>query len=390
MRRAKLRKSVDMLDELPAGGKDAIIGLPAQECTSIAFPVPTADQSLFEAMAFAQLEKRGLSNGSAEGTVFTHHVIERNAGSSLISIDVLPQDFNEDLCVKNNPAGYTASCRLLPIPDHKVVILREHGRLLLVVGRHGRMIFSQILTSGNEFNEAFVQEVNLSILTLQGSGQLATERVGLEIWAAADEESMRFLESRFTYPVAFAKKPGPDPRLVKDAAKPMLPFPVQEQNARRRRRQKIRTGVLVALLIYVAVGMGFALYTQSQKTKAERLEREISANRPNVEFIKRSLTRARMLAPAIDKRFFPMRQLNEITGAMPASGIVIHRFETRNQSIRLDGLARDPQIVFQLKEDLENHPEFRGYTWDMAPPNVNSQNNTAQFTINGKYATAKP
>lgn len=382
--RSKLRKSIDMLDEVPKNGSESIVGLPAQECTTLALTLPTSDESLFTDMIYAQLERRGLAtqNGS---TVFAHHVIERNPGESLISVDVLPPDFSEDLCL-DGASGYTAAARLYTIPDHKLVLMRHHDRLVLVAGKHGRMTFSQILTSGTEINESMVQEINLSILSLQGSGQLP-DRVGLEVWLDLTREETDFLQKRFSFPVEVRPQPSPNSKLVRDASNPLLPIPVQEAVARQKRMEKIRLGALCLALVYVIAAVTLMIVFQHNKTRAANLAEEIEANRPQVAFIQEALTRQQALEPAFDKKLYPVRQLNEIARVMPPSGIVVHKFASTGRDIRIEGLARESQLAYQLKEDLEKHPDFPGYTWDMAPPQVN-QNNTAAFRLDGKYATS--
>jgi len=373
-----------MLDEVPRHGSDSIVGLPAQECTTLALTLPTADESLFQDMIYSQLERRGLASLNGQ-TVFSHHVIERKPGESLISVDVLPPDFSEDLCL-DGATGYTAAARLYPIPDHKVVLMRHHDRLVLVAGKHGRMTFSQILTSGNEVNESMAQEVTLSILSLQGSGQLP-ERVGLEVWLDLTPEEQDFMQRRFTFPVDVRSQPSPDTRLVRDASNPMLPLPVQAAVARQHRIQKVRVGILTGIAVYLLIAVALVLVFQNRSARARELESQIEAYRPQVAYIQEALTRHQALEPAFNKQLYPMVQLNEIAKAMPPSGIVIHKFTTTGQDLRIEGLARDPQMAFQLKEDLEKHPDFRSYTWDMAAPQVN-QNNSANFRLDGKYATS--
>ncbi len=387
-RRSKRRKAVEMLDELPGAGKGAIVGVPAQECTSFSVTVPTADQDLFGDMVFAQVEKRGLAQGGPEQVSVAWHSIEREPGGSLIGVDVLPPDFSEDLCLAH-AAGYTAAGRLYRIPDHTAAVIREHGRLVLLAGKHGKMTFSQILTAGTEINAALAQEVNLALLSLQGAGQLP-ERVTLEIWCDAPESARDLLKGSLTIPVEFVSRPAPDARLVRGASGPMLPLLVRATLDRERRRQKVRTGILALIAIYVTLAMGLYIWFQDREKKAREMEARIANRRPEVEFIRQSMSRARLLAPAIDKRFYPMRQLSQVTALMPPGGIKVHKFSSQGQNLRLEGLARDSQMVYQLKEDLEKSDEFRGYSWDMAPPQVNSQNNTTSFRLEGKFATGAP
>ncbi|MEM1295008.1 MAG: hypothetical protein AAGH89_06555, partial [Verrucomicrobiota bacterium] len=360
---------------------------PAQECTSFSVTVPTSDQALFSDMVHAQIEKRGLAGQSGERTVSAFHVIERDRGGSLLGVDVLPREFNEDLCL-NQAQAYTASGRLFHIPDHAAAVYREHGRLILLAGKHGKMTYSQILTAGTEFTPALVQELNLAILSLQGADQLS-DRVTLEIWSEVTPEALDLLKNTLTVPVESRSRPNPDAHLIGEASDPMLPTPVVAALRRQQRIQKIRTGVLALVAVYITIAVGLTILFHDRKERAGTMEERISERRPEAEFIRQSMTRARVLAPSIDKRFYPLRQLNQVTSLMPPSGIVVLKFITQEQSLRLEGLARDSQLVYQLKEDLEKSDDFRGYSWDMAPPQVNSQNNTASFRLEGKFAAAQ-
>lgn len=374
-----------MLDELPGSGSDAVIGLPPEECVTLAAQLPTADQSLFADMAFAQLEMKGLGHAGPDATVFAYHVLEREPGRSLLSVDVLPQDFNEDLCI-NKAQAYTAATRLFPIHDHAVVILKQHDRLVLAAGKHGRMTFTQILNCGTEFNDAFIQEVNLTILSLQGAGQLP-ERVTLELWTEVPPEDRDKLESRFAMPVDFTRRPDPDPRLAKDASSPMLPNPVLAFLAKQRRAATIRLCVLVGLLVYAMIAVAVLFTTQKLKARTAQLEAQVANDRSAVVMVKTSKARAEMFQPAFDKRLFSMIQLAEINRIMPSQGLVMREFKIEDLTVRIEGVANTAEIVDDFVEDLNENPNFPGYTWEMPrPPTL--QEDTARFLIVGNYAPA--
>ncbi|MEM7012220.1 MAG: PilN domain-containing protein [Verrucomicrobiota bacterium] len=384
-RGARLLKTVDMLDELPAGGKDAIIGLGPGDCVSIGVSLPTADQSLFNDMAFAQLDMKGHGVDGPDDTIFAYHILERSPSHAELSVDVLMHDFNEDLCVQKAQA-YTAATRMFPIHDQTVVVLQLHGRLVLAAGKHGRMVFTQILNCGVEFNEAFVQEVNLTILSLQGAGQLP-ERVTLEIWAPVLPESRELLDSRFQMAVDYTRRPDPDPRLAKDASTPMLPGLVQAAIAKARRRQTIRLCVLTAIGVYSVIAVLLTLKAQDLKDGAEAAEARIVDDRDEVAFIQEASSRVTMLEPAYEKRLYPMVQLDEITRIMPGQGIVIQKFETRDRRIRIEGVASSVELVVGFVEDLGKDTDLPGYSWEMPQQPSVQDNNTARFTIVGNYAT---
>ena len=102
-----------------------------------------------------------------------------------------------------------------------------------------------------------------------------------------------------------------------------------------------------------------------------------------MEEIQRTEQRWRELEPAIDLRYYPLVQLNEVTKAMPGSGVLLREFETRGTSIFVRGAAKDVQMAFTLVEDLKKSPELSVYEWNMPKPKVES-NSSATFEIQGK------
>ncbi|MCB1092854.1 MAG: PilN domain-containing protein, partial [Verrucomicrobiae bacterium] len=87
--------------------------------------------------------------------------------------------------------------------------------------------------------------------------------------------------------------------------------------------------------------------------------------------------------PGFDLHYFPLVQLNEVTRVMPGSGVLVRQFETKGRNITIDGSARDVQMAFRLKEDLEKNPFFKAYSWNMPQPKV-ERNNMATFRIQGQ------
>ena len=67
---------------------------------------------------------------------------------------------------------------------------------------------------------------------------------------------------------------------------------------------------------------------------------------------------------------------------MPPSGLVIRRFNLKDNTIDLQGDARDAQTAVQFMEDLQKHPILGRYEWSKPSPNV--RDGTAQFRTQGK------
>ncbi len=69
-----------------------VIALPARSCRTFAFVAPTEDATLVRKLAFAQLEKRGLTTTGADQTPFDCRVLRRGEGHSVVSVDVLTSE----------------------------------------------------------------------------------------------------------------------------------------------------------------------------------------------------------------------------------------------------------------------------------------------------------
>src|SRR6478672_7945796 len=62
------------------GSKSVVVALPARSCRTFAFTAPTEDRPLLRKLAFAQLEKRGLTTAGLEQTSFDFHVLAQGEG----------------------------------------------------------------------------------------------------------------------------------------------------------------------------------------------------------------------------------------------------------------------------------------------------------------------
>lgn len=376
---------LERLDEVPSGMRKVAIGLPVRSCTTFTVAFPRVEADLLPDMVFSQIEKRGLGTGGREHTVYACHVLRTTSETLAVSVDVLPGDFSEDFCLRR-AVRYAAAARFFRLPDQKLVLAREQGSYVLLAGIHGRLAFNQVMTAGSEITPAFAQEINLTLVSLEGSG-LLPEMNGLEVWCDLPEGAEAVLRGTVPVPLSAARRPRPERDLAGEAPGRMLPARVREEQRREEKARRIRTAIVALLAFYVLLAVALGAQNQLQREKVDHLEGLIASRRDKVKFVQESTARQRALEPAFDKRFYPAVQLSSVARLMPPSGIVIQKFTTQGQIVRLEGLARDPQLAFQLKEDLEKAADFAGYSWDMAPPRMN-QNNSAAFRLEGKYAGA--
>jgi len=368
--------------------QDVVIAVPAAYCTTFSHMLPTQDDSVFEDMVFAQIEKRGLAENTGRSTPFDYHVAEKKEGHCLLSIDVLSGEMPEEWCV-SDAAAYFPSARLLHASvESDVVLWREHGRLVLVSKVHGHVTGAIQLSASDKLDLSLAQEVNLLSLSLQADGSVGENPRLVVIGEDSSDERQEF-ENGLLMSVEFHPTSGP--RLESDALAHMgklLPLSVKKERARKQRVRKRSAVVMAVCVLYVIIGTGLWVYSQRTKQNIKNLKEQVEVNRPKVRQIEEAALRWQELAPAFDLKRFPLVQLNEVTRVMPPSGVLIREYETKGSSVRIRGQARDAQIAFQFEEDLKSSEFLKGYQWNMPQPKVD-KNNTATFEIQGELSYAK-
>ncbi|MCB1064601.1 MAG: hypothetical protein KDN20_16990 [Verrucomicrobiae bacterium] len=376
---AEGRELADIADQ----GADVLVGVPATLSTTFAVKLPTTDPTLIPSMVESQIERRGLAHHGVGGaTPHRFQIIEQEGNETLLSVDVLSDEFPDALCL-NRAAGYTPSARLIRLPEEKLYLWLEHGRLVLAVNRHGLLTHVQVLSAEPTLNVAAAQEINLTTMSLQAEGLVHDSPelvVGGKIASASAAERSAF-EKALLIPAEFQSETATAFASPTDDG--FLPAAVRNARQSRSTVKKRTFGALVAAAIYVVIGTFLWMHAQRTEAQISELETKVEATRPEVAAIQESEARWRELEPGFDLHYYPLVQLNEVTRAMPGSGVVIREFQTRGREVNVKGRARDVQMAFRLKEDLESNPFFRAYAWNMPQPKV-ERDNTVTFAIQGQ------
>lgn len=382
--RGRVGESRELAD-LAGQGADTVVGVPASLATTFAIRLPTTNAALFASMVASQIEKRGLAHhGDAASTPHAFHVIEQSGAETLLSIDVLSEDFPEALCLPR-AIGYAPAARLLKLPEDRLLLWQEHQRLVLAVNHHGQLSHVQALSAEPSLNVAAAQEINLTALSLQAEGLVsdAPELLVTGPLVHSDEGDREAFEKALLMPTDFQSEQVAAQAGVGALDEGFLPAPVVRARRRRGAARRRTVAAVIAAAVYLVAGTFLWLHAQARETEIAELTRQVEATRPEVAAIQESEARWRELEPAFDLHYYPVVQLNEITRAMPGSGVVIREYETRGRQITVQGRARDVQMAFRLKEDLERNDFFRAYAWDMPQPRV-ERDNTVTFRIQGQ------
>ncbi len=374
------------LESLVDNGAETLIGVPAGLATTFSVKLPTMEDALFPDMVRSQIEKRGLAyQGESSVTPHSFQVIEQEAGETLLSVDVLSEEFPETLAFPR-AEGYAPAARLRRLPEDSLVLWLEHRRLVLAASHRGHLAHVQVLSAEPTLNTAAAQEINLTTLSLQAEGLLpdAPELMVAGRLAADGEKSGRSeFEKALLMPAEFNAEPLPAVVGTPALADGFLPVSVRQARRRRATTRRRTVGALAAAAVYLVAGSFLWIHARNTEAAISDLEEQVEETRPLVEAIQESEARWRELEPAFDLHYYPLVQLNETTRVMPGSGVVVREFETRDRQISVNGRTRDVQMAFRLKEDLESNPFFSAYAWNMPQPKI-ERNNTANFKIQGQ------
>ena len=376
------------------GGK-VVMALPARSCRTFAFSAPTEDKQLVRKLASAQLEKRGLTTGTANQTPFDCHVIEQGNGRSLVSVDVITAEAAAGLR-SSKASAVLPSARLFTQPADKLVVMEEQGRLVLCAGRGGRMLHSQIVSATRDLNGHAAPEIRIASLALQQQGVI-DGITGIELWGDFSAAEVHDLSEQLSLPVQAKARPAPDNAAIRREGSARL-LPASARQAQQRRR----LGLLkwVALLALIAP---VALWIIDERKKlltveAEAARIENTLNIPTAsgadqagqekiraehDLVTAAQSRWTALRMALEPRRYPVAHLDGLTRCLSAADVVLTRFESKVSEMSVSGTARSAMDAYNYYNAVNKDGPLGVYAWSMVQPSIGIDG-SASFEIKGK------
>ncbi|HEV7866257.1 MAG TPA: hypothetical protein VGO90_01145 [Chthoniobacteraceae bacterium] len=376
------------------GSRSMVVALPARSCRTFAFSAPTADPQLLRKLAFAQVEKRGLTAAGLEQTAFNCHVLGQRDGQSLVSVDVLTTEAAGTL--NGSVAGaLVASSRLFPIPEGKLVVLQEQGRLVLCAGTGGRLLHSQIVSATGDLNGHAAPEIRIASLALQQQG-IVSEITGLELWGDFSPADAQQLGEQLGLPVEAKARPTPhSSNLRRDASAHLLP-PAARQALRRRRLLGLRWVAVAALVLPVVLWvLGERKKLHALEAEAARIESTLNINQSTGGSAEQDRLRAEhavvtaaqarwaALRMALEPRRYPVAHLDALSRCLGVADVVLTRFESKLADASVAGTARSAMDAYNYFNAVSKDAALGVYAWTMLPPII-AANGSATFEMKGK------
>jgi hypothetical protein len=362
---------------------NTIVALPAQQTVTFPAWVATADREVIPEILHLQLEKRGLLSKNGSGSTMDYRVIETHDNRALAVATVLQPDFPEELTFERasrfEPSVYTYA-----LPQDRLVIWREKGRLAVAATRGKEPLIAQVL-GDRELSETAVSELKCIVLQLQLQG-FCSNLLGVHLWGSFSAEEAdrlkKMLGLRVTYDPAL---PPPNLPAVRSS---LLPPAVSVLHARKRRRSRIWSSIgLVAALYMLGIAV-FAGYLYWQQRVAGNLREQIEKQSPTVAAIQKTAERWRQVEEAVNPSLYPVEVLYQVSSLLPPDGMRLTSFEVQKGKVTLRGEASTAPAAFKFAEDIKAKPELQVFNWQMPSPTLRPDGR-AEFAIEGDPKFAK-
>ncbi len=377
------------------GSRSVVVALPARSCRTFAFSAPTEDHQLLRKLAFAQLEKRGLTTVGVEQTAFDCHVMVQGGGHSLVSVDVVTPEAAATLN-GSKARALVASARLFPMPAGKLVVVEEQGRLVLCASSGGRLLHSQIVSANRDLNGHAAPEIRIASLSLQQQGVLP-EITGIELWGDFSAGDARELSEQLSLPVEAKARPAPDSPTVRREASTQL-LSLGARQALHRRRLGLLRWVALAAVILPLLWWVFGQHKKLANLEAEAARIETALNIPTKttgngpdqdriraenEIVTAAQARWTALRMALEPRRYPVAHLDGLSRCLTAGDVVLTRFESKVAEVSASGTARSAMDAYNYFNAVSKDGPLGVYGWSMLQPVIGADG-SASFEIKGK------
>ncbi len=364
------------------GTTNVVLGLPVNAVLAQRLRLPTVEDGEFGEMVRIQVEK-ALPYATEEVTT-DFEIIEQTAESSVVSAVAVHNQKLSELAapllsrgiIPSQVTVYAAQRAITHASNGRAfIIYPENDSLVCAISEDGKLGFTRSLDGA----DAGQLQRDLPQLALSAELQGINTSFPVVLLDESLFELQETVQGLFVTRADLIRVETPP------AATKLNLLP---EGWRKRRLELVRLAewkkrLIWAGAVYAAILLLFAAYVMFLRFQTGRLESQIARDEPTTAFIKRTETRWKALAPAIDPRYYPIEVLLNLFESLPSPDVQITTFNQSARQLSVEGEAKSAALAYQFAEKVKKNPNLQTFQFDMAAPRI-LPNDHAQFRLEGK------
>ena len=378
----RLLRTLDEVVPLVSAQDDIVLSLPISAVLAQRFRLPTVDPAEFPEMVRLQIEKA--LPFSPEEVTADFELIEQNETESVISAVAVRNERLAEIAAPLLEKGvipqqvtvYAAQRATTHAPEGRALLIYPEGETLVsAVTENGKVSLTRTLDGAEP--EQLQTELPQIALSAELQGIDASFRNVL-----LDESCFELrdtVQGIFSSPTELVGMETP-PASVKLN---LLPESWRQRRTQLAKRGEWQKRLTLAGAAYAGLFLLFLLYLGYSRFAIARLDRLITRDAPQTQFIRETEANWKSLAPAIDSRYYPVEILFHLSQDLPSPDVHITAYNQSARQISVDGEANTAALAYQFAEKVKKDGAFQNFRFDMAAPRI-LPNNHAQFRLEGK------
>jgi hypothetical protein len=361
---------------------DIVLSLPVAAVLAQRFRLPTVDPAEFPEMVRLQIEKA--LPFSLDEVTSDFELIEQNENESVISAVAIRNEQLTEIAgplldkgvIPQQVTVYAAQRATTHAPEGRALLIYPEGETLVsAVTENGKVSWTRTF-NGVEPDQlkAELPQIALSA-ELQGmNGSFPNILLDESCYELRDTVH-GVLDSR--------------PELVGIETPPasvklnLLPESWRQRRSQLAKRGEWQKRLTLIGAAYGAIFLLFLLYLGYTRFDIARLDRLITRDAPQTQFIRETESDWKSLGPAIDSRYYPVEILLHLSEDLPSADVRITAYNQSARQISVDGESNSAALAYQFAEKVKKDGALQNFRFDMAAPRI-LPNNHAQFRLEGK------
>lgn len=352
------------------------IALPISSVLNLPLVLNTSDQSLLRDLIKVQCERNGLFTEKAEESVFDFEVISVEEKRTSVVVYVPAEHALKELGVID-AKHFDVTANIYELPDNAMCFWRESGRLVVVVRRQGKHVYSQALSDDSVTREVVTE---LRCLQLQLSEMFESDQVP-EVHTFGEFSSSEMEQLHRVLNLDVFEESKLQIRAQRKSLD-LVPFEIKKIKREKLFKKRLKQAIALGVLAYVGFLCGWILFLGKTAFDIRSAKNSLKKNAPIVAQIKASSDRWVSLQSAINSDYYPLELLARCVQAIKSEGLSLVQFRVEDDQLILQGESEDVGQVYEFMGRIDSQRSLDMFAWSMREPLVRGEGR-AHFIIQG-------